>query len=323
MKLSIIVPVYNVEDYIERCIHSLEKQNISSEEYEIIVVNDGSKDSSVKIVNRLCLIYSNIILIHKHNGGQSSARNYGIKYATGEYIWFVDSDDYIEENILKDILNKAFEQNLDLLAFNYCHIWPNKNYIGFNPQKQPLRKIISGEEYIQNYHIGISPWFFIVKRNIIIQHQIFFTEEIIHEDYEFTLRLYKFIKKMTFDNIKVYNYYHRKGSTTTTKGYKQILKSIHSWQRIIEIETKKYTSNSSYDKKAQLWINNHKFYCINRLFFGRIPLHLKKLEYQKLCQIGAFNIGRNHLNLERKIRCILLCQPWFYKIFMRCFISSK
>jgi glycosyltransferase involved in cell wall biosynthesis len=319
MKLSIIVPVYNVELYIERCIRSLEQQDIPEQEYEIIIVNDGTQDHSVHIINKLCSEYTNIILVEKENGGLSSARNYGIKYAKGEYIWFVDSDDYIEPNILNNILSKSYELCLDLLAFNYCHIWPHKKIQGFNPRLQPTNKIISGETYIQKYPIGISAWFFIVKREIIIQHNISFIEGIIHEDYEFTLHLFQYINKMTFKNINAYNYFHREGSITTSRGYQQVIKSIHSWQSIILSETKRYNNKNSYESKAIQWVNNHKFYGINRLFFAKIPFQIKREEYEKLKSLGAFNIGKNHLNLERKFRCFLLCQPWLYKTFMRCF----
>lgn len=322
MKLSIIVPVYNVEPYIERCIRSLEQQNIPKQEYEIIIVNDGSQDRSIQIINKLRLEYSNIILVEKENGGLSSARNYGIKYAKGEYIWFIDSDDYVEPNILNSILNKSYKLNLDLLAFNYYHVWAHRKTQGFNPQKQPAKEIISGETYIRKYPIGISACLFIVKREIINQYNISFIEGIIHEDYEFTLHLFQYITRMTFENISVYNYFHREGSISTSKGYQQIIKSIHSWQSIIASETIRYSNKNSYGKEALQWVNNHKFYSINRLFFAKIPFHIKLREYEKLKELGAFNIGKNHLNIERKFRCFLLCQPCFYKTFMRCFSIS-
>lgn len=323
IKLSIIVPVYNVERYVERCIRSLEQQDLSHEEYEIIVVNDGSKDQSISIVQQLCTEFSNLFIVHKNNGGLSSARNFGISHARGQYIWFVDSDDYIESHVLKSMLHKAYCLNLDLLAFNYCDIWDNKISVGFNSSQQPVGKIISGETYIREYPIGISAWFFLVRKELLISHQIRFTENIIHEDYEFTLHLYKYVHRMTFHDVRIYNYYHREGSITTTKGYQQTLKSIHSWQKIVEIEKQRYTSGSAYDQEAQLWVNTHKFFSINRLFFGRIPISMKQKEYQKLLQLGAFQIGKTHLSVERKLRCRLLCQPWFYTTFMRCFISAN
>ena len=95
MKLSIIIPVYNVEKWLERCVRSVENQDLPSSEYEVILVNDGSKDNSGQIASKLSEEYDNIVVINKNNGGQSSARNEGMRIARGEYFMFVDSDDYI------------------------------------------------------------------------------------------------------------------------------------------------------------------------------------------------------------------------------------
>ena len=323
IRLSLIVPVYNVERYVERCIRSLEQQDIPREDYEIIVVDDGSQDRSISLVEQLCREFSNLVLVHKPNGGLSSARNFGIPHARGKYIWFVDSDDYVESRVLKDLLDQADALDLDLLAFNYCDIWPDKSPAGFNPSRQPVGKVISGETYIRDYPVGISAWFFLVRRELLPRHAVRFTEGIIHEDYEFTLHLYKYVRRMTFRDVRVYNYFHREGSIPTTRGYQQVLKSIRSWQKIVEIESARYTSDSSYDQAARQWVDTHKFFSINRLFFGRIPLSLKQEEYRRLCRLGAFRIGRTHLNLERRLRCRLLCCPWFYTTFMRCFTSTQ
>ena len=98
MILSIIIPVYNVEKYVEKCIRSCENQDIPKENYEVIVVNDGSPDGSLAIVERLANEFSNIKVINQENKGLSMARNTGLEAAKGEYVWFVDSDDWIEEN---------------------------------------------------------------------------------------------------------------------------------------------------------------------------------------------------------------------------------
>ena len=111
MKLSIIVPLYNVEKYIEKCILSLVNQDFR--DYEIIVVNDGSPDESANIVNELKIKYPNVLLFHKENGGLSSARNFGLEKAKGEYVWFVDSDDWIEPDIISLLYKHVKESNLD------------------------------------------------------------------------------------------------------------------------------------------------------------------------------------------------------------------
>ena len=99
-KLSIIIPVYNVENYVGKCLESCLNQDIPKNEYEIIVVNDGTKDNSVQVIEKYITPENNIRLIHRKNGGLSAARNTGLKEAKGEYVWFVDSDDWIENNVL-------------------------------------------------------------------------------------------------------------------------------------------------------------------------------------------------------------------------------
>ena len=98
MKLSIIIPMYNVEPYIEKCLLSCLNQNIPHADYEIIVVNDGSPDGSLGIARRIASTVDNMLIVSQENGGLSAARNKGLSYAKGEYVWFVDSDDWIEEN---------------------------------------------------------------------------------------------------------------------------------------------------------------------------------------------------------------------------------
>lgn len=106
MKLSIIIPIYNVEKYIERCAESVLNQNVPPSQYEVIFVNDGTKDNSVEILKKAINfnIHSNFQIRDKENGGLSSARNFGLEHATGDYVWFVDSDDWIESNCLAKIV---------------------------------------------------------------------------------------------------------------------------------------------------------------------------------------------------------------------------
>ena len=108
LKLSIIIPVYNVEKYIEVCIESLYKQNISEDEFEVILINDGSTDNSLSILQRFEIQHTNITVISQRNQGLSVTRNNGIKAAKGEYILFVDSDDLIIKNSLKTLLGTGY-----------------------------------------------------------------------------------------------------------------------------------------------------------------------------------------------------------------------
>ena len=114
-RLSVVVPVYNVEKYLDKCLDSLVNQEI--DDYEVIVVNDGTKDNSQLIIDKYAKDYPNIVKSYiKENGGLSDARNYGIKYASGEYITFLDSDDYIEYDTYKNMLDIAYKGNHDLVV---------------------------------------------------------------------------------------------------------------------------------------------------------------------------------------------------------------
>jgi len=126
MILSIIVPVYNVEQYVEKCLLSCIRQDIAMDEYEIIVVNDGSLDRSYEIVLDYAIRYDNIWVINQVNQGLSSARNVGFQKAKGEYVWFVDSDDWIEENCLGRICS-YLRDGLDILQLQYRLVYHAKN----------------------------------------------------------------------------------------------------------------------------------------------------------------------------------------------------
>ena len=124
-KVSVIVPVYNVENYLEECVNSILNQTY--ENLEIILVDDGSKDSSGKMCDVFTQKYENVKCVHKENGGLSDARNYGIKYATGEYIVFIDSDDFIKENMIEKMLEKIAMTNSDICVCDMEYLYDNGN----------------------------------------------------------------------------------------------------------------------------------------------------------------------------------------------------
>lgn len=127
MFISIIIPVYNTEKYLDECLQSIIKQNIDCHDYEIICVNDGSTDESLEVLYRLKKNHptSNIIIINQENSGVCSARNAGINIAQGDYIWFIDSDDYIEKNVLAELKEKAYSANYDRIIFGHYYFTDN------------------------------------------------------------------------------------------------------------------------------------------------------------------------------------------------------
>lgn len=217
MLLSIIVPVYNVEKYLSKCVDSLLTQDLSAEEYEIVLVDDGSTDHGGKICEEYVLSHPNVKVIHQQNSGLSAARNSGIDVAKGKYIQFVDSDDYLEQNVLKALVEKMESDNLDVLRFNYRNV--NELYEVVEPNKDPKRFVSYSDEVCNgltflNERLGPAcyAWQFMLRRELLTDCQ--FKEGIYFEDTEWTPRMLLKANRVLSKDIIAYNYLLRKGSIT-------------------------------------------------------------------------------------------------------------
>lgn len=165
-KLSVVVPVYNVEKYLEKCIHSLLQQSFPID--EIIIVDDGSSDNSGRIADSFAVENPNVIVIHQQNMGLSGARNTGIDRATGEYIGFVDSDDYINPNMYSVLLQRAEENNAEI---SMCGVWyeqdSGEGYSPFPSDKEFVWDKETALIELNSYrYINMSVWKAVYKRNL-------------------------------------------------------------------------------------------------------------------------------------------------------------
>lgn len=214
MFLSIVIPVYNVEKYIEKCLLSCVKQNISFESYEIIVVIDGSPDNSLAIAKRIANTYMNIRIINQDNQGLSGARNTGMKYAKGEYIWFIDSDDYIEEYCLKRIVS-YLKDDLDILQLQHRFVYED-NTPSIDQKACRIKGVRSGMEVTLHGGLPAPAQFSIFRANFLREHGLEFVRGIYHEDSEFKPRATFLAKKITSDNVISYNYLQRTFGSITS-----------------------------------------------------------------------------------------------------------
>lgn len=209
MKISIIVPVYNTELYLENCINSILNQTY--ENLEIILVNDGSKDKSGLICDKYAKIDNRIIVIHKENGGVSSARNVGINLSTGDYIVFIDSDDWVECNMIKTLVKIIEKNDYDVIMFGaYIEDLEHQRVDEFRVKtedykdKNEIMSIIP--ELIREEKIN-SLWTKIYKASIIQEKNIRFNEELsIAEDGLFNYEIFKHIKSFCTINNLLYHY---------------------------------------------------------------------------------------------------------------------
>ncbi len=206
-KVSVIVPVYNVEKYIEKCLQSLVNQTMK--DIEIIIVNDGSTDNSEKIINEYLDKYENIIYVEKKNGGLSDARNYGMKYAKGDYIAFLDSDDYVDETIYEKMYNEAIKSKADFVECDFYWVYPNK------------KKLDNGVVYTNKKEMLINArvvaWNKLIKRDIIQEN---FPVGLNYEDVEFFYKLIPNIKKFSFVKEPLVYYMQREDSIVNKQNYK-------------------------------------------------------------------------------------------------------
>ncbi|MFK8268147.1 glycosyltransferase family 2 protein [Capnocytophaga cynodegmi] len=318
--LSFIVPVYNVERHLSRCLDSLLKQNIPHSNYEIITVNDGSTDDSLNILNEYTSKHENIKTYTKANGGLSSSRNYGLSKCRGKYIWMVDSDDSIKENCLNELLDFTTKQDIDFLSIPMNEIIDNKIILG-NNKKKPIDVIINQYEYLEDFMIEHSACCFIVKRDIIIENNIFFIEKIIHEDYDFVIRLLEKCNRITsYQKLGgIYNYYiGRTGSITTEMSKDGYIKTLDSFYISIKLLLEKYRDKTNrYTYCVSPYIDNMKCYALSYLLKSTITYNDKKRYYEKYKAANFFKIDKTRLTSTKVyIASYIYRCPFLYKTLM-------
>lgn len=216
IKLSIIIPVYNVEKYVGRCIESCLKQDLALSTYEILVVNDGSQDGSMEVVRQFACQYNNIRIVEQENAGLSAARNIGLKNAKGEYVWFIDSDDYVESDVLGNLINDCYSQELDVLCFGLQLSYDNGNKEQYAIIDNSKGVVLRGESFVALVGMPPAAWCAIYRKKFLFDNRIHFLEGVIHEDQEFTPRVYYLAQRIKYSSIIAYNYYQRRGSIMTS-----------------------------------------------------------------------------------------------------------
>lgn len=222
IRFSVVIPVYNVEKYLERCIDSVLEQHY--EKMEIILINDGSTDNSLKICKCYKKAFSEIVLINQKNQGLGAARNVGIKVSRGEYIIFLDSDDYLEKDKLKEIDAVLKENPVDALGVQWKHYDLEGKFLGIYTISEQIEKeqIFNGYEYIKKW--GCAPpmiWQYIYRREFIEKNSLYFIEGFFHEDCEYMTRVYLNAKKIYNSEIVFYNYCYSPSSIVKKKNIKK------------------------------------------------------------------------------------------------------
>lgn len=238
IEVSIIVPVYNTAKYLRKCLDSLVMQDATNVNYELIVVNDGSPDESDAIIKEYQEKYSNLITyVKKENGGLSSARNEGLKYAEGNYILFIDSDDYVDTKLLSTFVSE--NNDYDLFVYGYTNVYEND--FEKNEQHAILNsKVMAASEsinmFFENSAVRGYAWNKIFKKSIILNNNITYDPKIKYiEDLPFTIEYLSKSDTVYFSSATLYYYLQREGSLINSSFNANKMFALMGYDKILPI----------------------------------------------------------------------------------------
>lgn len=238
-EISIIVPVYNVEKYLKRCIDSILNQ--SFENFELILVDDGSTDNSGKIVDEYEGIDKRIRVIHKENGGQGSARNRGLDIAKGNYIGFVDSDDWIHRDMYKILYENITKYNAEISQINH---YPSNNYMKDDYIKEYNVEVVDNvlKEFGNCTSFELLPYIFVWNKlySANIWKEVRFPENKFAEDLRVIYKIYDKSNKIIKIGCKLYYYYMSDNSSTRGKFNIKKLEDIEAWEEMLQFFNDNY-----------------------------------------------------------------------------------
>lgn len=270
IKLSVIIPVYNVEKYLDRCINSLINQGVSS--YEIILIDDESTDSSGEICDRWAEKCSHIRVVHKQNEGAGYARNTGIEIAKGEYLAYVDSDDYVGEGAFKKILKVMESTGADVCYFGNYDVLANgeKKQLAQIPKKLEYngeetydfaKDIIAAKPNSSAFMFGgVAPWSGVTRKEIVDKYELRFPSdrEVINEDLFYNLKVALYSQKIVIIPERLYYYCHNDNNSITTSYYKDRFEAAQKMYAILLEELSQYVNNDAdmYQRIERLFMSN-------------------------------------------------------------------
>lgn len=318
-KLSIIVPVYNVEKYLERCVNSLLDQDLPFEEYEIILINDGSTDNSYEIAKRLAGEHDNIVLLTQDNHGQSVARNRGIDVARGKYIMFVDSDDYVQGNILAKLISIATNYQLEICIYQCLAKWTDGSLHDDMRQSFKTGIVVSGEQLLlQGYEVS-SIWNCLYLKSLI--NNVKFVPGILHEDVEFNMRIYPLAKRVMLTDEYCYYYCIHKESSTHGFDSKKICRSIHS-DIIVASRLKDVSDLPQYSERIkQLFVRKSRSLTVSTLISLIRAKRLNPEEKQECLVLakneGVYPVRGRTLSWKTTFLIPFLNCVWLYRYLLR------
>lgn len=321
MKFSVIIPVYNVEDYLQRCVDSIVIQKY--ENLEILLIDNGSTDKSSQICDDYAKHHSNIHSYHIPNDGVGEARNFGLSKARGEFIYFVDADDYLIGNLFSDLEEKLHDK-VDLLVFSYYNsIEKDLIELKRNPKILPNDVLLDKTNFITSFKelvltdMMYTVWNKIYRRDFLIDNNLYFLKYELGEDVRFNLRVYDFVENILLSTECYYVYIS--GRMNSAMGSYNSNRVTYQLEELSQIE---YLLNkwNVFDKsfidtlKSRILMSN-----IQNIVLQNMTIKTQKKKIGELCRIDAINslINSYSSKLHILIRIFLKSKLYIMVIFLK------
>lgn len=292
-RISIIVPVYNVESTLERCVESIINQTY--QDWELWLIDDGSRDASGRICDNYSLSDARIHTIHKVNGGVSATRNTGLEKAQGEYVLFVDSDDYLELNTLELAMNEVNRNSVDAVLFGFFYHFKeagkvvenrgNRGFVGKNEEfvSEVFREMFRKE-------LLNPPWNKLIKKDMLIHSGIRFVSEYsICEDMIFTIGVLDACKKISFLDIPLYHYIYKKEDNLVNRFHGNYFEALSYYIDKVKVYLSKYNTSSDVVAEMGTFYVNQTVAYLKKIYVASGYQNEKKYaELQRICETPTF-----------------------------------
>lgn len=309
MKVSIIIAVYNIEKYIEKCLVSVLNQTFS--DIEIIVVNDGSTDSSLDIIKKICVHDKRVKIINQNNKGLIEARKSGFRESEGEYILFMDGDDWLELNAIEILYAEAIQKKSDIVLFNAYNSYDDGSRTDFKTVNSDYFNEVLNDPLKHLFLDNVLPviWAKFIKRKFIVENNIDFPNNISYgEDLAFVSKLFMNKPNITLIDDKLYNYFQRIGSISRSTGEKilEVDKALSFIEEELKIKGIKDEYKEEFDKLVYRHLLLSKILRIDEIYahrkdvykqYKRRKVNINKNKYIKV----ELQYGNRNLRIRTKL----------------------
>jgi len=329
--LSYIVPVYNTEAYVIHCLDTIINQGIDADDYEVIVVDDGSPDNSRTIIEGFCRSHPQVRLISQANGGLSAARNTGIAHARGRFLHFVDSDDYLEQGMMDSLLQRALNQNLEILFFDYKGVDMQGNDISTNrgvgfPTTSPM----TGYDFLTSHPMIPYAWRFLISRDYLDKTGYRFdTSILICEDGPFMARILPNASKVAYEDVIVYCYVNRGDSFMHNPNpehlRRRLLSQVDAAASIHEAITQfELTTGKTCPKSVDGMKNVYLYFSMTKaLTCGCVDDVLQHIRDVGLYPFPCIGPEANYAGMKWTVIHRLMMVPWLWKLLSKIYCLNK